>query len=169
MAWNLTNKNQPPVQESRLLSTVPDVKCLVKFIWLYFDACSNFLSLLNTYACILRHAAHMHTHTCMQVVTHNTHLLVMYNLRGTSINLEIFLFDGIRCQGGVAGSNMPTLADLLAVNVFELDDWNYEGEDDEQHTAAVVNITEVSIPVGAKCQIHVVKCLSNFWGQPFLV
>ena len=23
---------------------------------------------------------------------------------------------------------MPTLADLLAVNVFELDDWNFEGE-----------------------------------------
>lgn len=26
---------------------------------------------------------------------------------------------------------MLTLADLLAVNVFELDDWNYEGEEEE--------------------------------------
>ena len=30
---------------------------------------------------------------------------------------------------------MPTLADLLAVNVFELDDWNYEGEEEEDSSA----------------------------------
>ena len=58
---------------------------------------------------------------------------------------------------------MPTLADLLAVNVFELDDWNYEGEDED--TAAVVNktvITKVSVTVGAKYQNTCVKYLCNF-------
>ena len=42
---------------------------------------------------------------------------------------------------------MPTLADLLAVNVFdELDDWNYE-EEEEDTTAGVreADVIEVSI------------------------
>ena len=50
------------------------------------------------------------------------------------------------CQGtGAAGSNVPTLADLLAVNVFELDDWNYEGEDEDTVVVNKTDITEVSI------------------------
>lgn len=44
---------------------------------------------------------------------------------------------------GVAGSNVPTLADLLAVNVFELDDWNYEEDED-----AVVNKTDITEGIG---------------------
>ena len=40
---------------------------------------------------------------------------------------------------------MPTLADLLAVNVFELDDWNYEGEEEEDSSAVTkATITKVS-------------------------
>ena len=39
---------------------------------------------------------------------------------------------------------MPTLADLLAVNVFELDDWNYEGEEEEDSSAVnKASITKV--------------------------
>ena len=68
------------------------------------------------------------------------------------LNVCLYMYTGgVCCQGtSAAGSNVPTLADLLAVNVFELDDWNYEGEDED--TVVVVNktdITEVSItPVG---------------------
>ena len=41
---------------------------------------------------------------------------------------------------------MPTLADLLAVNVFELDDWNYEGEEEEDSSAGnKASITKVDI------------------------
>ena len=39
---------------------------------------------------------------------------------------------------------MPILADLLAVNVFELDDWNYEGEEEEDSSAVnKASITKV--------------------------
>ena len=51
---------------------------------------------------------------------------------------------------------MPTLADLLAVNVFELDDWNYEGEDED--TVVVINntdTTKVSIPVGVESSLTI--------------
>lgn len=40
----------------------------------------------------------------------------------------------------MAASNVPTLADLLAVNVFELDDWSYEEEEED---SAAVNKTKV--------------------------
>ena len=45
---------------------------------------------------------------------------------------------------------MPTLADLLAVNVFELDDWNYEGEDEDTVAVNKTVITKVSITVVPK-------------------
>ena len=38
---------------------------------------------------------------------------------------------------------MPTLADLLAVNVFELDDWNYEGEEEDSSAVNKASITKV--------------------------
>ena len=39
---------------------------------------------------------------------------------------------------------MPTLADLLAVNMFELDDWNYKGEEEEDSSAVTkASITKV--------------------------
>ena len=52
---------------------------------------------------------------------------------------------------------MPTLADLLAVNVFELDDWNYEGEDEDTVVVVVNNTdtTKVSIPVGVESSLTI--------------
>ena len=76
----------------------------------------------------------------------------------------------VLCSQGasVASSNVPTMADLLAVDMFELDDWNYEEEEDTTAGVSKADIPEVSIPTDDQYQMHV-KHSVIFWGhrRPF--
>lgn len=49
---------------------------------------------------------------------------------------------------------MPTLADLLADNAFDQDEWSYEGEEEEKDTVAVDKIDSTKVCFIKYCIVY---------------